>query len=305
MADFKFDTPIAFLVFNRPEATARVFNAIRAVRPPKLLVVADGPRQDRPGESDACGQVRAIIDGVDWPCEVLKNYSDRNLGCKRRISSGLDWVFQNVEEAIILEDDCLPDPSFFRFCQELLEKYRHDDRVMMISGDNFQFDRTLPDYSYYYSRYYHIWGWASWRRAWRFYDVDMKLWPQVRDGSLFRLLFDSAAELRHWHTMFDRVHRGEINTWDYQWAFSGWIQNGLTILPSVNLVSNIGFGTAATHVGSESRFADMAAHPMDFPLRHPPYVMRDREADAHTHKITLADAALARAVIRRLKRIFR
>lgn len=156
MIDWRLTTPVAFLVFNRPDTTIRVFEEIRRARPPKLLVVADGARADRPGEAEKCAQVRAIVEQVDWECGVLKNYADDNMGCKRRISSGLDWVFANVEEAIILEDDCLPHPSFFRFCEELLRRYRDDERVMMISGDNFQFGKKRTDYSYYFSKYPHI-----------------------------------------------------------------------------------------------------------------------------------------------------
>ena len=151
-------TPVAFIIFNRPDTTKRVFAEIAKARPPKLLVIADGPRADHPADVEKCAAVRAIIDGVDWDCEVLKNYSDVNLGCKRRVSSGLDWVFDTVEEAIILEDDCLPHPTFFRFCEEMLEKYRDDKRIAMISGDNLQFGRKRTGYSYYFSRYPHIWG---------------------------------------------------------------------------------------------------------------------------------------------------
>jgi hypothetical protein len=181
MSNFQIKTPVAFLVFNCPDTTIRVFEEIRCARPPKLLVVADGPRADRPGEADKCQAVRAVIETVDWPCEVLKNYSDVNLGCKIRVSSGLDWVFEQVEEAIILEGDCLPHPTFFRFCEELLETYRDDERIGMISGDNFQFGRKRGDASYYFSRYNHIWGWASWRRAWQHYDRNMAIWPKFRD----------------------------------------------------------------------------------------------------------------------------
>src|SRR5665648_587346 len=166
MSNFQLKTPVAFIIFNRPETTRRVFAEIAKARPTKLLVIADGPRATHPDDAEKCAVVRAIIDGVDWDCEVLKNYSDVNLGCKRRVSSGLDWVFDTVEEAIILEDDCLPHPTFFRFCEEMLAKYRDDKRIAMISGDNFQFGKKRTEYSYYFSRYTHIWGWASWRRAW-------------------------------------------------------------------------------------------------------------------------------------------
>ena len=182
MTNWKLETPVAFLVFNRPHTTDKVFSEIAAANPRKLLIVADGPRPDQPGEAERCVAVRAIVDRVDWDCEVLTNYSDINLGCKARISSGLDWVFDTVEEAIVLEDDCLPHPSFFRFCEELLVKYRDDERIAQIGGVNFQSGRRRTNYSYYFSRYAHIWGWATWRRAWRHYDVALKAWPLIRDG---------------------------------------------------------------------------------------------------------------------------
>ncbi|MEW6491011.1 MAG: glycosyltransferase family 2 protein, partial [Cyanobacteriota bacterium] len=162
-------TPVVFIIFNRPDTTQKVFEAIRQAHPPLLFVIADGPRPNKPGEDQKCAATRAIIDQVDWDCEVLTNYSEINLGCERRVSSGLNWVFDTVEEAIILEDDCLPHPTFFSFCEELLDYYRNDQRVMVITGQNVQFGRKRTDYTYYFSRYNHCWGWASWRRAWRSY----------------------------------------------------------------------------------------------------------------------------------------
>ncbi len=177
-------TPVVVIIFKRTDTTEKVFEAIRLAKPPKLFVIADGPRADHPGEAEKCEAARAIIERVDWECEVLKNYSDTNLGCAKRVSSGLDWVFSNVEEAIILEDDCVPHLTFFPFCEELLEKYRYDTRIASISGQNVQFGRERTNYSYYFSRYNHCWGWATWRRAWQHFDFDMKLWPEIKKGHL-------------------------------------------------------------------------------------------------------------------------
>lgn len=161
MPEFQLTTPVAFIIFNRPDTTEKVFAEIAKAKPPKLLVIGDGPRVSRQGEAEKVAAARSIIQCVDWDCEVQTNFSDVNLGCKRRVSSGIDWVFEQVEEAIILEDDCLPDPTFFRFCEELLARYRHDQRIGMISGDNFQFGSRRNDDSYYFSKYVHIWGWAT------------------------------------------------------------------------------------------------------------------------------------------------
>jgi hypothetical protein len=285
MSVWQLNTPVAFLIFNRPDTTERVFAEIARARPPELLVVADGPRSDQPGDREKCDAARAVIDRVDWDCNVLKNYSDENLGCRRRVSSGLDWVFDTLEEAIILEDDCLPHPTFFRFCEELLEFYRDDERIMMISGDNFQFGRKRTPYSYYFSLYTHIWGWASWRRAWKHYDVEMKLWPEIKNGSwLHDLLLDRRA-IKYWTKTFQRVYEGKIDTWDYSWTFACWSQNGLTILPNENLISNIGFREDGTHTASSTRTANMPTKDLDFPLKHPPFVIRDVHADERTSKL--------------------
>ena len=289
------ETPVAFLIFNRPDTTEKVFAAIRKAQPPKLLVVADGPRSDRPGEAEKCRATRAIIDRVDWECEVLTNYSDVNLGCKARVSSGLDWVFDRVEEAIILEDDCLPDPSFFLFCEKLLNYYRQDERIMVISGDNFQFGRKRSDYSYYFSRYNHCWGWATWKRAWQHYDLKMKLWQQIRDGNWLEYILQQPKTVKYWQKIFQASYDGNINSWDYQWTYTCWIQNGLTVLPNVNLVSNIGFGTEGTHTtGIDTPFANIPTEEIDFPLQHPPFVIRDTLADEFTQKTLFETSAIER-----------
>lgn len=284
MITWKLNAPIAFLVFNRPETTRRVFDAIAAARPSKLLVVADGPRPTHPGDAQKCAVVRAIIDQVDWDCQVLTNYADTNLGLRRRVSSGLDWVFEQVESAIILEDDCLPHPSFFRFCDELLERYCHDERVMTISGTNYQRGQRRTTDSYYFSRYPHIWGWATWRRAWQLYDVRMSTWAKVYNEQwLSDILNDPWAE-RYWSRQFQRVFTGEVNTWDTQWTYGCWTQGALSIIPNENLVSNIGFGPGATHTLSINEFANMSASPVEFPLRHPVTMIRDARADRVTQQ---------------------
>ncbi len=277
-------SPIAFIIFNRPDTTARVFEAIRQAQPSKLLVIADGPRPSKIGEAEKCAATRAIIDRVDWDCEVITNYSELNLGCKRRVSSGISWVFELVEEAIILEDDCLPDSSFFDYCDELLEKYRYDTRVTAISGDNFQFGRKRTTDSYYFSRYMHIWGWATWRRTWQYYDADMKLWPTVCDGNWLNDIFNSNSHSKIWREYFQNVYDNRVDTWDYQLVFACWIQSGLNILPNVNLISNIGFGTEATHTTVVNKFANMPTEKMLLPMQHPRFVIRDSQADLYTQK---------------------
>lgn len=280
MSLLSISTPIAFFIFNRPELTKVVFEAIAKAKPKKLLVVADGPRF--PEENEKCQKARAaVMNNIDWECEVLTNFSERNLGCKYRVSSGITWVFSEVEEAIILEDDCLPTESFFYFCQTLLEKYRYDDRIMAVSSNNFQGGQKRGDYSYYFSKYPHIWGWASWRRAWQYYDVEIKTWPHYKEIDLISLVFEDPYEQKYWDYYFESVFNGVINTWDYQWTYTCFFQNGLTIIPNTNLVSNLGYGPDATHTVNESPFAKLPISDI-WEIEHPPFVVRHREADNYT-----------------------
>lgn len=271
-------TPVAFLVFNRPDTTEQVFAAIRQAQPETLLVVADGPRHDRPGEDVACAKVRAIIDQVDWPCRVLKNYSEVNLGCKYRVSSGLEWVFKEVVEAIILEDDCLPHQDFFPFCEKLLEYYRDDERVMMVSGSNFLIE--TPDFieSYCFSRYFSIWGWATWRRAWQHYDLNMEQWPRLRKEQQIKALYSQTFMWRHMTVMMDNGFYNRINTWDIQWAYSCLFNNGLSIVPRVNLISNIGL--SGTHTSGDLSYNMLPVISLEMnSVKHPTLVIPNHSFD--------------------------
>lgn len=307
MFDRPLKTPVAFIIFKRPAETQRVFAEIRKVKPPKLLVVADGPRPDKPGEDLQCAATRAVIEQVDWECEVLQNYADRNLGCRQRVSSGLNWVFDTVEEAIIIEDDCLPDRSFFYFAQELLERYRDDERIMSISGQNVQFGKRRTDFSYYFSRYTHCWSWATWRRAWRHYDLEMKLWPQVRDGNFLMDVLGDPHAAKMWQKTCQLCYEGAIDTWDFQWTFASFIQNGLNILANVNLAANIGHGTGGTHTDDiNSPYNNMSVEPMVFPLKHPTFVIRDAQADNFTQNTLYDyDPKLVKKVQRKLKQLLK
>lgn len=294
-------TPVAFLIFKRPDTTKKVFEAIRKAKPHKLLVVADGPRADRPGEAEKCAATRAVIDGVDWDCEVLKKYSDTNLGCGPCVATGISWVFEQVEEAIILEDDCIPHHTFFHFCEELLEKYRHNQSILHISGTNYQFGRSRTKYSYYFSRYPAIWGWASWRRAWNHYDFYMKKWPDLRNTSWLNDFHKSSKIAQYWTKTFDQL---EVNkhSWDGQWVFSSWLQNGLAITPNCNLISNIGFNAEATHTTSEVVVqANMPTKALDFPLKHPPSITWNKQADDFMFNSFFQPSLLTR-VERKIKR---
>jgi hypothetical protein len=295
MTERQLQTPVVLTIFNRPDSTKKVFESIREAKPPKLLIIADAPRADRPNEEEKCAAARACVEQVDWDCEVLKNYSLVNLGPIKRITSGLDWVFNTVEEAIILEHDCVPDITFFCFCQELLEYYKHDERVMSICGQNIQFGRKRTEYSYYFSRYYHSWGWATWKRAWQYYDLQMKLWPEVRDKGLLKNILGDSRAVKYWTRFFQASYAEQLNSWDYQWTFACWIQNGLTILPDRNLVSNIGFVPDAVNTTDvDSHYANMPIEPMNFPLKHPPFIIANLEADRFTQNTAFDPNLMAR-----------
>jgi hypothetical protein len=276
------NTPVALIIFNRPNVTEKVFTQIAKVRPKKLFVIADGPREENPDDIVKTAQARAIVERLDWDCEVLRNYSDVNLGCGKRPVTGISWVFEHVEEAIILEDDCVPHLTFFRFCTELLEKYRNDDRVMMISGRAGQLVRKQEPYSYGFRRMPSCWGWATWRRAWQHYDIEIDAWPALRNTSwLLNTLGDPRA-VNFYRGVFDKAFHasGNIDYWDYQWAFTCWHKNGLVATPNINLVQNIGFGKDATHTRWKNNPAGkLLAEEMTFPLRHPRHPASDPKID--------------------------
>ena len=261
MPDHEITTPVAFFIFNRPDTTRRVFSEIARARPPRLLVVADGPREGRAREEEYCRAARSVATKVDWPCEILTNYSDVNLGCKKRISSGLDWVFDLVEEAILLEDDCMPHPSFFRYCELLLDRYREDERVMMITGTNYLLDKAAIRESYYFSRYYSIWGWATWRRAWRKYDITMKDWNLLKTQDQLKCFYSRHFVRKHMTRMFDMAFNDAIDTWDIQWFYACLFNNGLSIVPARNLIANV--GREGTHTSGDFSNNDFPVFPFD------------------------------------------
>lgn len=273
-------TPIAYIIFNRPHHTARTFEVLRAQRPAALFIIADGPRPAYPTDKELCAEVRAIVERVDWPCRVHRHYAETNFGLKRRVSSGLDWVFGQVDRVIVLEDDCVPHPDFFTFCDALLELYADDERVWVVTGNNFQDGRRRGDAAYYFSMYNHCWGWATWRRAWCHYQGDLPFWPDWKDSADWRRKTRDRVAQRYWAAIFDRVRAGAIDTWDYPWTASIWYHGGLTATPNSNLVTNIGFGPAATHTLASDDREGLSVQPLGM-LTHPGRVTQDVDADRY------------------------
>ncbi len=283
------------LVFNRPDVTRRMLDALRPARPTRIFVVADGPRASVPGDAAACAEVRALIGrAIDWPADVQRDFADENLGLRRRVASGLDWAFRHVEEAIVLEDDCVPSPSFFPFCAELLARFRDEPRVGVITGDNFQQQPFACDASYYFSKYPHCWGWATWRRAWSLFDDSMAQWPELRDRGWLGELFSEPVHAAYWRNIFDLTHRRKISSWAYVWTFVCWSRGFVTATPARNLVVNIGFGSDGTHTKSETLAGvDGSLADVDFPLRHPADIEINSAADRYVQNAVFSPPPIA------------
>ena len=274
-------SPVLFLIFNRPDTTRQVFEAIRAARPPRLYVAADGPRSSRSGEAEKCEEARQIATAVDWDCEVKTIFREGNLGCKYAVAGALDWFFEQENEGIILEDDCLPTQSFFLFCDQMLQRYRDDARVFLVSGYNKQQKWNTSHGDYFFSNYGGIWGWASWRRAWENYEPEMEMLDTVIARQQLQHLLGRNDGQRRGSTLL-RVKKHEIDSWAYPWGFARHINNGLACVPRVSLVENIGFGEDATH--TTSRGGDgVHAQELSFPLKHNPIMIPDRDYDALFH----------------------
>jgi hypothetical protein len=285
------ETPILLVVYRRADAAAAVMQAIAPARPRRLLVAADGPAH--PGERAACDAAREAATRVDWPCDVSTDFASQNLGCRRRVISAIDWLFSTEQRGIIIEDDCVPSADFFRFCECLLDRHADDERVVHISGETYQTGRRSAD-SYYFSKYPLTWGWATWRRAWQHFDERMDAWPSFLSSPEHDALYDTADERRYWDGTFQLAHDGKLSTtWDYPWWFACMTQ-GLSIHPAVNLVSNIGSGPSATHSGDDRSLLHRPVRPLDDPLRHPRWVVRNRAADMETFDARLPGAILKR-----------
>jgi hypothetical protein len=276
-----FKTPILFLIFNRPDTTERVFQKIREIQPRQLFISADGPRPDKKDEQNKCEEARRIIQRIDWKCDLKTNLSNNNLGCRVGVSSGIDWFFSQVHEGIILEDDCLPDISFFRFCGTLLEYYRNNERIMHIGGANFQDGNIRGDGSYYFSNINHVWGWATWKRAWGKYDIAISSYPELWKQNIFHHKFPNSRIEKFWKKKFDLAYNNKIDTWDIQWQYVMSVNNGLAIIPNRNLIANIGFDNAATHtIDKFNNLADIPTAEMDTMI-HPSQIVPDFRADSY------------------------
>lgn len=242
----KFETPILFLIFNRLDTTKKVVAILREIKPSNIYIAADGARLNNKGEQEKCSAVREyVLNNIDWECKVKTLFRAHNLGCGKAVSKAISWFFENVDQGIILEDDCLPNLSFFSFCQTLLSVYKDNHRIMHIGGHSIGTFKEKDDEDYFFSAYNHIWGWATWRRAWNKYTFSMTGLDTFISSKKLEQYFRSKIEIEYWTNVLRDAKR--IDTWDFQWTYSVWNNNGISILPTKNLVQNIGFGDDATH----------------------------------------------------------
>ena len=277
--------PVLLIVWRRPNTLRQVIDAIRPISPTRLFVACDGPNPQRSGEAEKVAATRAVIDhDIDWPCHIERLYSDVNQGCRLGVSRAITWFFEQVQEGIILEDDCVPNPCFFFYCTALLERYRHDTRIWSICGSNFQLGNKHGDASYYFSIHGDSWGWASWRRAWQHYPDAEDSWFEFRDSGRLADTFPIASERDYWREILDLLFiEKQPNTWDYQWWLASWMNNGLHAWPNSCLITNLGFDGDGTHTFGQDEFANQALEPLGH-LQHAKFVLPCREADGFAFK---------------------
>lgn len=263
-----YDIPVLILAFNRPQTTAAVLQSLESIKPTKLYVCVDGARADRPKEASKVQAVKDLFKNLSWKCEVHTLFREHNLGCRDSVSGGITWFFEQESFGIILEDDCVAHPSFFQYCRELLLKYENEEDIFQIAGFN-PINNATED-SYFFSNFSLIWGWATWRRAWEYFHQDFKDLDQLEDSTYFKKLLPNAAARSYMMDKFEKVKSGELNSWAYAWFYSILSEKGLCIMPTVNLIQNVGFGEHATlTVNNDLGTENLKAQAISFPLQHP------------------------------------
>jgi len=300
-----FKTPILFIVFKREGLTRQVFEQIRKIKPKKLFISADGARANIEGEEEACKRVREIFKEIDWECEVHTRFNDENLGLKKATLSAIDWFFENVDEGIIIEDDNLPDLSFFSFCEQMLELYRNDTRVMQISGNNFFRGKKFGDKSYYFSKVAQVWGWATWKRAWNLFDVNMSSYEAFKKTKQIDNVFEGYFTKKYLMNHYDKITSKDVLSWSWHWIYTVFSNNGLCVTPSVNLISNIGFGNDAVHAANPiNKLAGVAFEKMSEPVIHPDFILPDKRVDKEILSYRY-DFGLRARIAREIRRTFK
>ena len=276
-----FKVPIVYICFNRPELTKRTFEYIKKIKPSKLFLIVDGPRKNNKQDTINCPRVKKIIQNINWKCKLYKNFSKDNLGLKNRVFSGLDWVFNNTNEAIILEDDCLPHKDFFFFCEAMLKKYKNSNKVKFITGNNFQIPKkTEICEDYYFSKYSHIWGWATWKKTWFEVNRDDTFWKKKIFNSKFEMMKSSTKEKKYWKKMYNEVLDNKLNSWAIYLLFSIWKNKGLTVTPKINLIKNLGL-SSGTNTKKLHIKLDISNKSLNKPLKHPKIIKVNFKKDLY------------------------
>ena len=294
------NTAILFITYKRLDTTKQAFEAIKKAKPQNIYISSNFGKNKE--EVKKVIEVRAYLEkNIDWKCKVSKLYRTKYLSAKLSISGAIDWFFENEEQGIILEDDCLPSQSFFWFCEELLERYKEDMRVGQISGDNFQKGVKRGESDYYFSVHSHVWGWASWANRWKNYDVDLNSFD---DAKFIEEVFNKKSSKKYWIDIFKKMKIKSVDTWDYQWTFALWKAKQLTVLPNINLIENIGFGEGAAHTTEKSEFANLKAYEMVL-SEHPKTIERCIEADEFTTKIMFSKKSFIERIVNKIRRLIR
>ena len=297
------NTPIVLICFNRPNETAKIFNKIKLIKPKKLFLIMDGPRIGEQEDIINCLLVKNIVTNISWNCIVYKNFSKKNLGLKKRIVSGLNWVFSKTKSAIILEDDCLPNRDFFTFCQKLLIYYEKNNTVRFITGNNFQKSKHNKKTSYYFSKYSHIWGWATWKNTWELYCDDNRVWKKYLNSKEFCKTCPNYLERRYWKSMFNKVKSGKLKSWSIYLLFSIWKNSGLTATPSVNLVKNLGFNERGTNTKISTIKYNTKNLTLSKKLIHPKKIFQNSLVDNYVFE-NIYNENFKKKIIRLIKKVF-
>ncbi len=296
-------TPLAVIIFNRPDHAAVLLEKLRGENSRELFIISDGPREGRPGESDKVEKCRAIF--KTWPAKKHLNFAERNMGCKARVSTGLTWVFEHTDRAIILEDDCLPHTDFFRFADELLDRYETDTRIMSICGTNLFTDRNYFSSSYCFSKYQNCWGWATWKRSWELFDRELSGLAFARESGLIRDYLGSRRAAYYWHHLLESVRSERINSWAYIWTFTAFLNHGLHIIPQKNLIENIGVGKDSTHTKRTPIYLNSNVSHLEFPLTHPLFLFPNTKLDRAVEDTIFSKSIYQRFLWVAYKLIFR
>jgi hypothetical protein len=272
--------PILILVYNRPDFLKRLIFVLKKIKPKKIYIKGDGPKQD--SDNEKCRAVKKVIKNINWNCRVMTNFNKKNMGCRASVSDGINWFFTKEEMGVILEDDCLPNNSFFKYCEILLKKFYSNKNIFVISGSNFQ-EKVWGKNDYYFSKYNHCWGWAAWRRSWNYYDDKMSFWTEWKKTKSWKLFNKSLIERLYWEKIFNKVYRKKIDSWAYVWTACALKNKGLTITPNVNLIENIGFDKRATHtINLKKDYKYRGSKEIVWPLKHPKLVKVNKQADSYT-----------------------